>query len=387
MAKSPEAGTLEAESPEPESREASSGVAGGLLVLGMHRSGTSALMGALERLGLRLGEPLMGAQPGNPRGYFEHLSFYRLHQEILDRFGHTWDDLRTFDPERLDPKRVEDCAAELAERVEEHFGDGLPWAIKDPRMCRLLPLWRTALKSLGSEPRYLIAFRHPDEVVASLARRDGFSRDKADLLWADHLLAAERGSRGGRRAFLAFDRLLADPLGSLDRVSQQLGLAWPRQLESAREEIDGFLESSLRHHAAPAGVPEPRGWLQDLVPSLYASVLEAQENPESLEDGGGLDAFSESAAERLDALPQALLLEHASQLHIDERRAMRHLIERGNEARQRTLEHQQREIERLRELCTSLENRLHRRTEWLKNQDELIHDLGARLERLEDGEP
>ena len=49
-----------------------------IVVLGMHRSGTSVLMGVLSMLGVELGLNLMAPTEGNPRGYFENQSICEL---------------------------------------------------------------------------------------------------------------------------------------------------------------------------------------------------------------------------------------------------------------------------------------------------------------------
>src|ERR1700721_285115 len=65
-----------------------------ILVLGMHRSGTSALTGMLHHLGVALGERLMPATGDNPRGYWEHTDIVDVHQKILVALGSSWDDIR-----------------------------------------------------------------------------------------------------------------------------------------------------------------------------------------------------------------------------------------------------------------------------------------------------
>jgi hypothetical protein len=72
----------------------------GVLVLGMHRSGTSALAGALEAMGFDLGpeDDVMPADIGNPEGYFELLSVVRANDDLLARFGGRWDSPPNFAP-------------------------------------------------------------------------------------------------------------------------------------------------------------------------------------------------------------------------------------------------------------------------------------------------
>src|ERR1700722_9316263 len=77
--------------------EQSGGLAGStaLIVLGMHRSGTSALTGVLHHLGVALGERLMPTSPDNPRGYWEHNDIVDVDHRLMATFGRTWDDIRS----------------------------------------------------------------------------------------------------------------------------------------------------------------------------------------------------------------------------------------------------------------------------------------------------
>src|ERR1700686_2628559 len=80
----------------PAPSKAGSAIAGStaLVVLGMHRSGTSALAGMLHHLGVALGERLMPASPDNPRGYWEHSEIVDADQRLMASLGWAWDDIR-----------------------------------------------------------------------------------------------------------------------------------------------------------------------------------------------------------------------------------------------------------------------------------------------------
>ena len=65
-----------------------------LLVLGMHRSGTSALTGVLQKLGAELGEELLAPTPDNPKGYFENSRIVDVHESLLHGLARGWQDPR-----------------------------------------------------------------------------------------------------------------------------------------------------------------------------------------------------------------------------------------------------------------------------------------------------
>ncbi len=344
-----------------------------LIVLGMHRSGTSALAGALEILGVELGEPLMAPRDGeNTRGYFEHLEIYRFHQRLLETLGVSWDDLRTPRFEIGDPLFSEQ-RAELAGWLRHYFVGAPLWAVKDPRACRFVPLWSAALADLGCTPRYLVIIRHPDEVAASLGRRDRFSRDKSDLLWADHYLAAEAGTRGARRAFINYVELLRAPEAELDRLARELDVTWPASADGG--DLHDFLSGALRHHAAPAEAPTPRGRLGAVVPRLWQILDTAASANGSLDEAACTSL--RGVLTGIQANFDPLLVEHFAQLAVrGELRARVAELEHALKESTEWLRVQDRELEGQRDI-------LDERTRWLQIQDEILHRQIARIDALE----
>ncbi|MEZ5331664.1 MAG: hypothetical protein R2991_06345 [Thermoanaerobaculia bacterium] len=222
-----------------------------LLIVGMHRSGTSAAAGAVEALGMRFGEDLLPGQPhDNPKGFFEHAELVAAHDALLASAGRTWDDPTLWISERPALPGASAFLPRLESLLRrETAGDGA-WCAKDPRLCRLLPAWKPILEASRAETRILLVHRDPAEVVRSLWRRDGFSVHKAALLWIDHVLGAERWSRGLRRTVLSFADLRKDPVAVLDRVGESLALPWPASPTERRGRLEEFLGGK-----APGGAP------------------------------------------------------------------------------------------------------------------------------------
>ena len=218
-----------------------------LLVLGMHRSGTSALTRLLNLLGVALGDDLMQAGPDNPSGFWEHNGVVAVHERLLAALGRSWDDPRPLPEDWLQTAAADVAARDIEAIIRRDFSTTALWAVKDPRMCRLLPLWRRVLGRLGIEPRMLLMSRHPDEVAGSLQRRDGLPAAISELLWARYLLDAAIGSEGCKRCMLAYGDLLEDWQATIRKAFGTIGLdIQPNADQAAR--IDAFLSPHLRHH-------------------------------------------------------------------------------------------------------------------------------------------
>jgi GT2 family glycosyltransferase len=242
-----------------------------LLVLGMHRSGTSALTRVLNLLGVALGDDLMPPGPDNPLGFWEHQGIVSVHEALFAELDRRWDDPRPMPDGWLDSDAAREAGEAITAILHRDFAGTPAWAVKDPRLCRLMPLWRRVLGGLGIEPRVLLVSRHPREVAGSLLRRDGLPVVIGELLWARYLLDAVRGSAGCRRDMVAYDDLLDDWRTSVRRIDQSLALDLVADADQARA-IDAFLSPQLRHHHASASALD--GSLAPLAP-LAAGMLDA----------------------------------------------------------------------------------------------------------------
>lgn len=146
-----------------------------VVVLGMHRSGTSALAGVLNLLGCDAPANQMKPTVDNEKGYFESTSVLTLHNDLLSSAGSSWDDWLPINPGWFKSNRVEEFHDRALELVKGEFGDSRLFVLKDPRICRLVPFWEDVLKESGAAPRYVLTHRNPLEVAASLAKRDGMN--------------------------------------------------------------------------------------------------------------------------------------------------------------------------------------------------------------------
>jgi len=274
-----------------------------IIVLGMHRSGTSAVTRVVNLLGADLGQRLMPPMPdSNEKGFWENLDAVDLDERVLTGIGRSWHDVRHMPAGWLQSASATEARAAIKSLVETEFAAAPLWAVKDPRMCRLMPLWLPVLDDCGVGPHILFVVRHPLEVAASLHARDGWPHTRSLLLWLQHVLEAERATRGCRRVIVSYDQLLRDWSHAMGLVAQGLHLTWPRPLDDARAEIDAFLDVGARHHERPMPASNASG-LPPVVTEVFEQCVRASTNESAWRE---LEA-SADALDRFSALYGACL--------------------------------------------------------------------------------
>jgi hypothetical protein len=219
------------------------------LVLGMHRSGTSAATQLLALAGANLPANVMPGDQYNAKGYFEPWKVALFNNQRLRAGGGAWDDVFAFPHVPLGRREERVWLNRASEIFTEEYGD-LAWPLlKDPRVTVLLPFWRVVLNELEIGARCVIPVRHPLAVAGSLASRDGFPVLKSALLWTGYMLAAEAYTRDLPRAFTDYDALLCDWRGEVRRIEAAHGAPLPALTAKSEKGIDRFLTPALRHNA------------------------------------------------------------------------------------------------------------------------------------------
>ena len=244
----------------------------GILVLGMHRSGTSAIARVLNLLGADLGSRLLPAVPDvNDAGFWEHADAVAIDEKLLLWHARPWHAVQP--PPALGEHLARQARRDIAVLIGRDFAASPLWAIKDPRMSLLAPVWIDALAETGVSARVVVAVRHPDEVAASLHRRDGLTRAHANLLWGLHFVEAVRASEGVPRALCDYAALLADWRGAVGRIGAALDVRWPIEPAEAATAIDAFLQPDQRRHRAGDASVESADPLQASVLALHAAAV------------------------------------------------------------------------------------------------------------------
>lgn len=217
----------------------------GVCVLGMHRSGTSCLVGSLQAAGVQLGEVVEFA-PHNRKGNREHLGIRELNDAVLTTSGGAWN---------LPPHELRWTAEQAARRdAIVHQLASLPgrcWGFKDPRSVLTMPFWHEAVPDL----RMVATFRHPHAVAHSLAARDGMSLDDGLRLWMayNEIVLSWLARRGG--PLVSFDVSREEYLEAVGHAIRWLGLDEHPAAEG-RQAV--FFDDELRHQSvADASCQQP----------------------------------------------------------------------------------------------------------------------------------
>lgn len=200
-----------------------------VMVVGMHRSGTSFLTGSLQESGLELGK-FSAWNPHNLKGNRENLDIVAFNDEVLAARGFSWDN----PPEQPVQWTEVECAK--ARELIAGYDGVARWGFKDPRTLLLMEGWHALLPEL----RFVGIFRHPTAVAQSLAARGGMPQEKAFALWLAYNKRLLALYRRNRFPLLCFDEDEGVLHRKLDIILDELGLEPPAQ--------ERFFSAELKHH-------------------------------------------------------------------------------------------------------------------------------------------
>ncbi len=159
----------------------------GILITGMHRSGTSLVAGLVNSLGIPMGTgPLMPTSIDNPRGFFERADVMNVNDEFLEALDGGWSSPPPISHDtwfRFTDEEINKYRDSL-----ELFGlNSAHWFVKDPRICLLMPMWdRMALQALPT----IFVIRNPLEVAQSLKLRNSIPHRHGLALWTVYMNSA-----------------------------------------------------------------------------------------------------------------------------------------------------------------------------------------------------
>ena len=219
-----------------------------LIILGPGRSGTSALAGVLNLLGVFMGKQILKGDQYNRKGYYENEKIISLNKKLFLLIKSSIYDLSPPDKKIFYKLVSEEKLNEQAYSIlENDYSQFSIWGIKSPGMLEFFFFWENILKKQNIEIKILIPYRNPLEVAWSYFYGNRTSLKKWMLLWAKNILYAEYFSRKYKRVFVHYDKLLRNPKKVLKIIQDRLEILFPQNIESKIKEINKFLEEELKH--------------------------------------------------------------------------------------------------------------------------------------------
>jgi hypothetical protein len=246
-----------------------------IFVLGMGRSGTSALARILSLCGCVLPATLKDANAANPRGFWEPIDALKLNDEFLFRHQATYFDptLRLQGELIFAPDETERYIAEICAFLR-HCPQGAPLVVKDPRITALFDFWLEAARRAGFCVKVIVAIRNPSEVAASLGALIEAPVELWQASWLKYNLLAELHSRHLPRVFVEYSSLLGDWRSQVARITRALDL--DEVIEDGAAAIDAFLTRDLYTKRCQGPIVESFGysWLSDTYTILAGAAAD-----------------------------------------------------------------------------------------------------------------
>jgi|GEM_PF-133664 len=217
-----------------------------IVILGMHRSGTSALTGLLQILGLELGNNLDGPAFYNVKGLFEQSDINRLNILILKKLNSSWDDIYPLSEEWFHDININDIKLQIKQVIVQNFGLCSVFGIKEPRIAILLPLYLEMFEEMAIELHFVIIKRNKEEVACSLLKRDGFAYDKSCALYDKYANNIEKYTNGYSRTYVDFNELVNNPKQVITKLKNELDISLG-DFDDLKAEIYEFIDPNLKH--------------------------------------------------------------------------------------------------------------------------------------------
>jgi len=204
-----------------------------VVVLGMHRSGTSLVAGILSRLGVNMGDELIGKSWSNPLGHFEDKNFYRLNINILKSAGGSWDN-----PPSKDLIQDQMCKFEEEIKKVVEMKKSVLWGWKDPRTSLTIELYLPYL----TNPYFIVCHRNKQSIAESLKRRNNMDISISKKLADTYEKRIEKFFQENsylKRLNLVYENIIKDPKKYVMEIIDFL------KLETKEEQITQAVEFIL----------------------------------------------------------------------------------------------------------------------------------------------
>lgn len=220
-----------------------------IVVLGMHRSGTSAITRGLQVLGVDLGDNLWPAGPDNPKGFWESSEITSFNESLLKKLNSTIERVGPLDPDLLQSDFLASEKAQAVAILKSKIKDNTIFGFKDPRVTILLPFWKLVFEELDLDDSYVFAVRNPLNIAESLLKRNSIPEINSLYTWYNYIFSGITYTQDKKRIFVKYDDMLENPTKQLDRISNDLSILKTKVYhKNLQEYLENFLELNLRHH-------------------------------------------------------------------------------------------------------------------------------------------
>jgi hypothetical protein len=253
-----------------------------IVVIGVHRSGTSALTKGLETMGASLGHDLIAPNIFNEKGYWEDSDFHKLNLEMLDSFEDRLRRILVLTEEETTLLCQKGYLAQASELVRRKIAKYPLLGIKDPRFSLLLPFWKKVFQECGVQVSFVIALRHPLNVAACQEQFKNQHREKSLWIWISYLLSCLEHSEGHERNIIDYDELLKNPKHQMERAAKTFNL--PLHPDVLQSYSHDFIDSSLRHFHGENDSYLHRGFCRTFALEMYEKLLALATDRISFED-------------------------------------------------------------------------------------------------------
>ncbi|MFM7271127.1 MAG: sulfotransferase family protein [Actinomycetes bacterium] len=217
-----------------------------IVILGMHRSGTSAITRALNLLGAEIGPQADLGQ------YWESQRMRGPLDAVLAAFDGHWDAPGVM-PDGWEQTPAVRAVEPSAREGLAAYGDPDVMVWKDPRLCLEMPFWRPLL---GGDPVVVLIHRHPEEVWQSLATRNRLGAGLSFALWERYNADALRDAAGLRTVVVSYSDLVERPVEVTADLVATLA-TWGVHLPNDPATTDMELRADERHHRAATAFEHP----------------------------------------------------------------------------------------------------------------------------------
>lgn len=252
-----------------------------IVVIGMHRTGTSLITRALKVLGVNLGENLLPAMAEvNAKGFWEDADINKLNIQILHSLQTDWDGLSPITNENLLQLNQQGYFLKAVDLLRFKMKDISFFGLKDPRIVKLLPFWDSVFSHCGYDVNYVMTIRHPLSVVRSLQKRDAIDVEKAYFLWFTHVVYALPFAMAKNAPLIDYDLFMDQPSAGLNKLASNLSL----QVDEIEERrfLDEFVDDNLRHTRYALDDLSVDQHCPPVVKDMYGKLLSVVANEKNL---------------------------------------------------------------------------------------------------------